>query len=543
MALFNLRRVYREVQDVNNDFHSLRTVVRPKADNMNKWNFIMFPNDGAMSHLPLVGELIIPESYPTDPPVLHLFTRTFRYNVDVFSGYVHDDKQSTMCFDILRSKAQNGKWERQFTISCLFESLMQALVTPRVPQEYDEDRLEFVTMEKLAEIKRAVRATVEKHKDVVGALPEIPIIRGTPIPAKPFVFIPGTRSQSLTFQRGYNRYISQPIYLQEPHTGEARSTVLDLNNLHAGVVFSVILSNKRGEDLIGQQLDTILLRNGVTGTAAKKLSQEKILWFYHGKPLNDGQLSVCITVTQDQFTMSYQTDGSPKDAFIIHGDTPISKLGKAQIGNVKGMPFYLTIFFNLKYGQTGFVNVLYQKGLGYIHSPEILSPRSALPLYVGLELSGEQTRTCQNLLDAYDVGKEFKIQRSVKQPAHQTLVYHKDLPESQYSERLNTVYTPLKNQHIRIRFKGIVADNKCVALLTDTPLAPNGEEIPVYPKGRIMHVTMRLRDSSIPPVYSNDLAKRILANEEKGSKRSGDVYIKFPEAFAIDCPLKFYHRS
>src|SRR5271163_2954726 len=83
------------------------------------------------------------------------------------------------------------------------------------------------------------------------------------------------------------------------------------------------------------------------GPRPKKLAQDKILWFYHGKRLNDGHLSVCITVTQDQFTMSYQADGSPNDAFIIHGDTPISKLGKAQIGDVKGMPFYLTIFFNL----------------------------------------------------------------------------------------------------------------------------------------------------------------------------------------------------
>jgi len=39
---------------------------------------------------------------------------------------------------------------------------MQALVTPRMP--YSEDALEFVTMEKLADmIKREVRAIVEKH--------------------------------------------------------------------------------------------------------------------------------------------------------------------------------------------------------------------------------------------------------------------------------------------------------------------------------------------------------------------------------------------
>ena len=163
--------------------------------------------------------------------------------------------------------------------------------------------------------------------------------------------------------------------------------------------------------------------------------------------------------------MSHQAEGSPKDTFI--GDTPMSKLGKAQIGNVKG-EIYL---FKLKEGQAGFVNVLDQKRLGYIHKPsdpEISShPRSVLPLYVGLELTGEQTRSYHDVLDSYDIGKEFKI---LLQPAHQTLVYHKDLPESQYSERLNRVYMPLKDQQIKVRLTGIVADDKCVALLTDTLL-------------------------------------------------------------------------
>jgi len=330
---------------------------------------------------------------------------------------------------------------------------MKALVTPRVPQQYGGDLPEHVTMEKLASIKWEVRRTVEKHKDVVGALPEIPIIRATPIPAKPLVFThsqTGARATSLAFDTKYVTYVSQEIYLQND-VNEAWSTVLDLNNLHAGVVFSVNFSTKPGRDHLGQQLDTILLRNGVACTTAKKLAKNKILWFYHGKPLNDGNLSVCITVNQDQFTMSYQADGSPRDCFIIHGDTPISKLGKAQIGAVKGMKFYLTIFFNLKSGRTGTVNVLDQKDLGYIHASAVpksipSTPRSALPLFVKLELSGDQTTECQNVLDAYDVGKDFQIMRSVKQPAHQTIVYYRDLPESQYSAMLNSVYAPLKGQ-------------------------------------------------------------------------------------------------
>ena len=69
---------------------------------------------------------------------------------------------------------------------------------------------------------------------------------------------------------------------------------------------------------------------------------------------------------------------------------------------------------------------------------------------------------------------------------------------------------PLKDRQIEVR---LIADDKCVARLTDTPVASNGEEVTVYPEGRLMHVTMRLWDSSI---CSNDLDKRFLANEQRG---------------------------
>ncbi|KAJ5151128.1 uncharacterized protein N7482_010380 [Penicillium canariense] len=141
----NLLRVHKEVRDVNGDFHSLRTVLQ-ETDNKFKWNFLLFPNDGALSHLPLIGELIIPERYPKDPPVLHLFTRTFRENVDVFRAHRNNDTRSTMCFDILRAQWEGGTWDPEYTISCLFASLMQALVTPRVPQDHGRDRPEFVSM-------------------------------------------------------------------------------------------------------------------------------------------------------------------------------------------------------------------------------------------------------------------------------------------------------------------------------------------------------------------------------------------------------------
>ena len=59
------KRVIKEMNDVNEDFHSLRTVVTPSVNGMmNVFNFVMYPNDGAFCSLPLIGRIIIPTSYP-----------------------------------------------------------------------------------------------------------------------------------------------------------------------------------------------------------------------------------------------------------------------------------------------------------------------------------------------------------------------------------------------------------------------------------------------------------------------------------------------
>lgn len=57
-----LKRVFAEVQAVNDDFFNLRTVVSPDLyGNVTRFSFMMLPNDGAMAHLTLVGALHIPE--------------------------------------------------------------------------------------------------------------------------------------------------------------------------------------------------------------------------------------------------------------------------------------------------------------------------------------------------------------------------------------------------------------------------------------------------------------------------------------------------
>jgi ubiquitin-protein ligase len=555
MAMQTLRRVNTEIQDVNNDFHSLRTVLRP-SDDKSLWNFVMFPNDGAMSHLPLIGELIIQPTYPNEPPVLHLFTQTNRWNVDVYRASMNDPTHSTMCFDILRSGAEGGTWDRSYTISCLFASLMQAIVTPDVEQVYGGELHEFVSMEKLDGIKQAANTTYWKHRAKFPTLPQIPTIPATVVKAERLSFT-HTRaydpSPKLYFN-GTDTFVSRPFYLQQKG-GNAWSALLDLRNLHPGVVFSVILSNQPGTDNTGRYPETILLRNGVTGTAAKKISDRPLKWFYHGKPLNEGNLLLSITVTQDQFTMSYKSAGT--DSYLVHGDTPISKLGRAQIGNVENIPFYLTLFLKLKSGKRGFIDVLDQRGVGHIHEGTIAppappAPRSSsapkshgpAPEFIKLTLTGEQTRSLSHILDLYDVGREFKIKRSELEVGHQTLLHSADMTTQQYADVVNDIYRPMQGEGMVVSVEAIVADDKCVAFLTSNPLCSNGAPLPFYPRTRLMHITMRLRDEMVKPVYANTVAQRILGAIGTGeSLQEGDRHIPLPQAIKLWCPLQFhFHR-
>lgn len=99
------------------------------------FNFVMYPNDGAFCSLPLLGRIVIPETYPQNPPVFHLFTRTNRYNLDVFNGYAvnNDLTASSICFDIVKpTSMQVSSWKPDYTLSTVFASIMSAIVSYKV---------------------------------------------------------------------------------------------------------------------------------------------------------------------------------------------------------------------------------------------------------------------------------------------------------------------------------------------------------------------------------------------------------------------------
>ncbi len=108
----------------------------------------------------------------------------------------------------------------------------------------------------------------------------------------------------------------------------------------------------------------------MTATAAKKLVNKQLNWFYHGKPLNNGDMHLNVTITEKQFVFSYQ-DESSNGEWIVHGDTPVTCLGKKHVGNLTGQKFYLVIYVKNKNverkGKFCITQVF--TNTGYIHKP------------------------------------------------------------------------------------------------------------------------------------------------------------------------------
>ena len=111
-------------------------------------------------------------------------------------------------------------------------------------------------------------------------------------------------------------------------------------------MLSFILTNNTS-DIKGNKPYTILFRNGVTATAAKKLYNKPMTWFYHGKPLNSGDMKINITITPNQFTFSY-VDSSTDGNWVLHGDTPLTSLRKNNVGYLGNQEFNLIIYVRNK---------------------------------------------------------------------------------------------------------------------------------------------------------------------------------------------------
>ncbi|KAF1848991.1 uncharacterized protein K460DRAFT_83878 [Cucurbitaria berberidis CBS 394.84] len=215
-------------------------------------------------------------------------------------------------------------------------------------------------MEKLHTVKRDAKATYEQHKSHLPNVPRIPLVEATMVPAKS-LFAPQEIQAGCPV-----KVTSEPIYLQTG-SDEVHSFAVDLSGLHADIVFSVILSNSN--DVLGRESGTILVRNGVTATAARKLANRNTVWFYHGKPMNDGDMRLHVTIGRDQMTFAYYEDGR----LYVHGDCPVSRLSAEHIGDVRDVPFYVHIYTKDKtrnttaYKGAVTINVLEIDGKGYIH--------------------------------------------------------------------------------------------------------------------------------------------------------------------------------
>lgn len=361
-------RIIKELDDVNDDFKSLRTVIKP-TETVGVLHFVQYPADGALADKPIYGRIIITKLYPTEPPIVHIFTKVNRYNVDVFNDYAYklNYLQSSVCFDIVKPSGYGGgTWAADITISALLASLLQSIVSISVPQMHGPEEKEFVSMEKLNDIYRSVEKT---YKDLEKIMPVGRVIEknlASPIDTAIFRF----RFDKVSTKRE-TTLMSEliPIHNNKivgPFNKERKpySIGIDLSDLQSNksTVFSIVLTTDP-TDLTGKKPDTILFRNGVTGTAAKKEADKKTIWFYHGIPLNDSDLKIIVTVTDYQFTISYLDIKTGR--YYIHGDYPI-----AYFREDYSKKFYLCLYLKNKNGGHASEIKLFEPEVGYVQNTD-----------------------------------------------------------------------------------------------------------------------------------------------------------------------------
>ena len=361
-------RVLKEIKDVNDDFFNLRTVIVLDPDrDVNTFYFTMIPNDGLYCHLPLIGRIIIPSAYPVEPPVFHLLTKTNRFNVDIYSyhAFSFNKSESSMCFDILKRKSNYGDlsaWKESYTISAVISALMQSIVSFTVPQMHGGEQQEFVTMESLQLGYTNVQETIKTYSNYIGDIPEIPANLAVEIPAEQLDFPKTIKVESPNAKSFEKIFKSKGFYIGE---NLSYTCGFDLSKLTPNYVFSVVLTTDP-DDLTGKKPGTILFRNGVTGSAAIKPNKPnaKTKWYYHGKPLNQSNLKLTVTITNREFVMGYK-DITTKDKWVVHGDYPIAYLDNTTSGDIKNKMFYLVLYFKRKSGSNNLSidNIYPQNGL------------------------------------------------------------------------------------------------------------------------------------------------------------------------------------
>jgi ubiquitin-protein ligase len=347
------KRVLSEIKEINKQFHNLRTVIHPDPEGqVNIFYFLTLPNDGAFCHLPLFGRFIIPKGYPSVPPVFHMLTKTNRYNVDVFHYNAISNQQhaSSMCFDVLNPSY--NVWQPDYTLSTVFGSLIQAVVSYLVPQLYGgPDKAEFVTMESLKSSYDNVIETLNTYKNYLPKIPLIPAIRSRECYSEPIKF-----PREIKFENSgemFEAFETVGTFNLQSHT--TYSVGFDLSELTDNYVLSFIITNNP-RDLTGKKKETILFRNGVTATAARKIpAYNETLWYYHGKPLNQGNLKLAVTISHDAITLSYK-DMTTNNKWYIHGDTSLSSLDKEIVGDISDEQFYFVLYCKRKWG-TNSINI------------------------------------------------------------------------------------------------------------------------------------------------------------------------------------------
>lgn len=163
--------------------------------------------------------------------------------------------------------------------------------------------------------------------------------------------------------------------------------------------------------------------------------------------------------------------------------------------------------------------------------PEVIvssDEKKDVPLYVALKLSGEKT---EQVVASSGIEKaKYSVVRGLKDPAHVTLVFYKDIqPRLKYVEYVEENYHSKVGKEISFQVVAFYVDKYCVACKVELK-----EDLAFFPADKNLHVTLMLNGKA--PVYSNELIGRL--NQKEYQLAEGEQILKPEEPLVFSGVLE-----
>lgn len=341
---------------------------------------VVYLSCGRLAGLPVCLKIFMKDTYPLDPPIVHLLTKTALENYHFYDSRLYIDitaphAASNSCIDMLYPTTNSfSKWNPSITLQGMILSFVAGLTTYYMPQVATMDIYTYqsISVEKLNYIRKDAVETYNNYKDKLPSLKPIKHEEGYSINTCPIIF-----SDSELISGPHAVFPSDGFLLNGRYS--VRLNMPEV--IPANTVITFIITNNP-DDIKSEKPETRSVQCGITGVMATKTENDKQKWSMFGTPFIDAT-QICITIDPDQFTVATKST-----IWIINGGMPVCNPTKL-FGKICDTIWYLAIVFNSKNGPTCEIQIDTEAVSGVIYKRD---PNDEIPLYLVPENSRLNTK-------------------------------------------------------------------------------------------------------------------------------------------------------